>query len=264
MTSPKVPAADQTLRILLLLAKSRGPLPASMIATQLGLPRSTVYHLLATLKEHGFVMHLPEEQRFGLGSAAIELSSAYGRQEPLTRLGMPVLASLTGDLGMSAHLAILHGTDVLYVVEQRAPGAPSLVTDIDVRLPAYLTATGRAILSEMPKAQVRALFPSKDAFVERPGRPLAISRYSDLRRVLDETKARGYSFEHEEITEGFSSVGFPVLDHRGWPIAGIAATFESRDLAPEAWPGVAARVAESARLLSSRMYGVSRNLGSAR
>src|SRR5690625_1812945 len=142
MTSPKVPAADQTLRILLLLAKSRGPLPATMIATQLGLPRSTVYHLLATLQEHGFVMHLPDEKRFGLGSAAIELSSAYGRQEPLTRLGMPILASITGTLGMSTHLAILHGTDVLYVIEPRAPGAPSLVTDIDVRLPAYLTATG--------------------------------------------------------------------------------------------------------------------------
>lgn len=258
MTSPKVPAADQTLRILLLLAKSRGPLPATMIATQLGLPRSTVYHLLATLQEHGFVMHLPDEKRFGLGSAAIELSSAYGRQEPLTRLGMPILASLTGTLGMSTHLAILHGTDVLYVIEQRAPGAPSLVTDIDVRLPAYLTATGRAILSEMPKAQVRALFPTKDAFARRPGRPLVIERYSDLRRVLDEAKARGFSFEREEITEGFSSVGFPVLDHRGWPIAGIAATFESKQVAEVTWPGIAAHVREAADLLGGRMYGVAR------
>lgn len=259
MTSPKVPAADQTLRILLHLAKARGPLPATMIANQLGIPRSTVYHLLATLREHGFVMHLPDDKRYGLGHAAVELSSAYGRQEPLTRIGMPLLASLTGDLSMSAHLAILHGTDVLYVIEQRAPGSPSLVTDIDVRLPAYLTATGRALLSEMPKAQVRALFPTKEAFVERPGRPLLIGRYAELRRALDEMKEQGYSYEREEVSNGLSSVGVPVLDHRGWPIAAIAVTFESRHVPETAWPRIASRVREAASTLSGRLYGVARN-----
>src|SRR5699024_10060378 len=102
---PKVPAADHTLRMLLLLARSRGPLPASVIAHQLNIPRSTVYHLLATLQQHGFVMHLPDEQRYGLGMAAVELSSAYGRQEPLARLGRPLVAELVAELGMSGHLA---------------------------------------------------------------------------------------------------------------------------------------------------------------
>ena len=46
-----------------------------MIAAQLDLPRSTVYHLLAALQEHGFVMHLPEERRFGLGLAAYVIGS---------------------------------------------------------------------------------------------------------------------------------------------------------------------------------------------
>src|SRR5687767_3628856 len=55
---PQVPAADQTLRILSFLARQRGPAPASAIAATLGIPRSTVYHLLATLQEHHFVVHL--------------------------------------------------------------------------------------------------------------------------------------------------------------------------------------------------------------
>ena len=62
--------------------------------------------------------------------------------------------------GHSAHLAVLHGHDLLYVVEERAPGRPSLVTDVGVRLPAHLTASGRAILAALPAAQVRALFPA--------------------------------------------------------------------------------------------------------
>lgn len=250
---PKVPAADQTLRILRLLASSRGPLPAGMIASKLGLPRSTIYHLLATLQEHGFVMHLVEEKRYGLGVAAVELSSAYARQEPLTRLGIPLLQQLTDRTGLSSHLAVLHGTDVLYLIEQRAPRSPSLVTDVDVRLPASLTATGRAILAALPKAQVRALYPSQNAFEQRPGRPHEIDRYSKLRGVLNETVSRGYSFEKEAITERFSSVGAAVLDHRGWPVAGIAATFENDTETP--LQQIVTQVQQTARLLSARLHG---------
>ena len=80
----KVPAAENTLRILKLLASKRGPMAASNIATALGLPRSSVYHLLGVMEANGFVLHLHEEQRYGLGISAFELSSAYSRQEPLS------------------------------------------------------------------------------------------------------------------------------------------------------------------------------------
>ena len=98
----KVPAAENTLRILKLLASKRGPMAASSIATSLGLPRSSVYHLLGVMEANGFVLHLHEEQRYGLGISAFELSSAYSRQEPLSRLGRPLLASLVDVIGESA------------------------------------------------------------------------------------------------------------------------------------------------------------------
>ena len=84
---PQVPAADQTLRILTFLARQRGPVAAATLAAQLGIPRSSAYHLLATLEQHGFVVHLPAERRWGLGVAAFELGGGYARQEPLARLG---------------------------------------------------------------------------------------------------------------------------------------------------------------------------------
>ena len=263
MTQPKVPAADQTLRILSLLAASRGPLPASMIATQLELPRSTVYHLLATLQQHGFVMHLPEEQRYGLGVAAFELSSGYARHEPLARIGRPLVAALVDRLGFSGHLAVPHGRDVLYIVEDRAPGAPTLVTDVNVRLPMQLTASGRAILAALPKAQVRALFPDRGAFVHRHevGDDAShhvdgeIDRYSKLRSVLDATLTRGFALERGSVTPGFSSVAMPVLDHREWPVAAIAVTFRDEDVGEGRFAGLAAKVASTAATLSARIHG---------
>jgi DNA-binding IclR family transcriptional regulator len=56
---------------------------------------------------------------------------------------------------------VLHGREVLYVVEQRAPGRPPLVTDVGVRLPAQLTASGKAMLADLPGPHVRALFPTR-------------------------------------------------------------------------------------------------------
>lgn len=256
MNSPaKAPAADHTLRILKLLAASRGPLPASMIATQLELPRSTVYHLLESLQHHGFVMHLAEERRYGLGLAAFELSSAYARQDPLARLGRPLLAGLVDRIRVSAHLALLHGRDVLYIVEERAPGSPALVTGVDVRLPAHLTASGRAILAAMPRAQVRALYPNTRAFVHRVGHDESIDRYSRLRTVLDETERLGFAVERDAVTPGFSSIAQSVLDHRGWPIAGIAVTFSSDAIPEDRWPELASIVREAATTLSTRIHG---------
>ncbi|MDA3147722.1 IclR family transcriptional regulator [Leucobacter sp. UCMA 4100] len=252
---PKVPASDQTLRILLLLARSRGPLPASVIAAQLGIPRSTTYHLLATLLEHDFVMHLPEERRYGLGIAAVELSSAYGRQEPLARLGRPLIATLVEQLGMSGHLAVPLGRDVLYIIEERYPGTPSLVTDVNVRLPMPATASGRAILSQLPKAQARALFPNAESFVSAHTREYPITKYSELRSVLDETVTRGYAVERGSVTEGISSVAASVVDHRGWPIAAVAVTFADRDHGTDEYPRLAAEVIETAATLSARIHG---------
>lgn len=255
MSMPKVPAADQTLRILRLLARSRGPIPASIIAAQLDLPRSSVYQLLATMQEHGFVMHLPEERRYGLGLAAVELSVAYEKHEPLARLGRPLVAALVDRVRVSGHLAVPSGNEVLYVIEERAHGTPSLVTDVDVRLPMHLTASGRAILAALPKAQVRALYPGEQAFANRLDSDSEIDRYSKLRTVLDDTVTRGFAIERGSVTAGLSSVAVAVLDHRSWPIASIAVTFRDEDMQEEEYASLASEVRSTAEQLSARIHG---------
>lgn len=247
----QVPAADATLRVLSHLAAARGPLPAAAIASALGLPRSTVYHLLGVLQEHGFVVHLPEARRYGLGVAAFELSGGYARQEPLSMLGRPLLAELVDRLGESAHLAVLHGRDVLYIVEERAPRRPHLVTDVGVRLPAHLTASGCAILAALPAGQLRALYPDQAAFVDRTGH--GPKRYRELRQLLARTAQDGFAREEGGVTVGLASVGVVVRDHTGWPAAAIAVTYDADDGPDPAW--LAKEIAPAAAELSRRIRG---------
>ncbi len=245
-----MPAANHTLRILRHLATRPAPVAASALARDLGIPRSTVYHLLNALAEHGFVIHLPSERRWGLGTSAFELASGYSRQQPLARLGRPLLAALSDRLGESAHLAVMSGSDVVYIVEERAARRPALVTDVGVRLPAHLTATGRAMLAALPREQVRALYPDAAAFTDRTGRGPA--RPAELRELLREARARGFATENGEVTLGLSSVGVAVTDHAGWPVASVAVTWpEESERDPNE---LAAEVSDAASALSRRLY----------
>ena len=247
----QVPAATRTLRVLRFLAGQPDPVPLDRIARACDLPRSTAYHLVAAMIEEGFVVHLPEEHRYGLGVAAFEVGSGYARQEPLQRMARRPLAALVDRVGQSAHLAVLHGRDVLYVLEERAPGRPPLVTDVGVRLPAHLTASGRAILAALPANQVRALFPDRDAFVQRHGTgPTSLSM---LRALLSETRRRGHAREDGEVTPGFVSIAAAVLDHNGHPVAAVAVTYPA-EADPDAGPLVAA-TEETAATLTTRLRG---------
>lgn len=226
----RVPAAKHTLQVLSLLAGSRGPLPAASIASQLGIPRSSIYQLLSVMVERGFVLHYPEARRYGLGPSAFELGGGFARQQPLARLGRPLVESLVDRVGESGHLAVLSGSDVLYLVEDRAPRRPSLVSDEGVRLPAHLTATGRAMLAMLPAAQLRALYPNADAFTSRDGEAWS---YRRLKTVLERVRRDGVATEHGEVTPELASVGAVVLDSSQWPVAAVALTYREVDATAE-------------------------------
>lgn len=220
----QTPAATRALRVLRFLAAQPHPVPLGSITRALDLPRSTAYHLLNAMIEEGFVVHLADERCYGLGVAAVEVGSGYARQAPLQRITRRHLAALADRTGASAHLAVQHGRDVLYVVQERAPGRPPLVTEVGVRLPAHLTATGRAILAALPRQQVRALYPDRSAFEKRRG--TGPTSPAMLRTLLGDVRRRGYAVEDEEVTAGLASVAAPVLDHNNHPAAAIAVTFD--------------------------------------
>jgi len=243
-----VPAAENVLRLLTYLAAHRRPVAASAVARDLGLPRSSVYHLLAVASERGFVVHLPAERRYALGPAAFELSGGYAAQQPLARLGRPLVAQLVDRVGHSGHLAVLHGSDVLYLVEERAPHRPSLVSDVGVRLPAHLTASGRAMLAALTPAQRRAVVTLP--LVARHGEPMTPA---ELRALLTTVRREGYAVEDGEVTPGLASVGVVVLDRTGWPAAALAITYPADAVLDR--PSVATQLTAAAGELTRRLFG---------
>lgn len=225
-----MPTATQTLRILRYLAEHPDGVRASVMAAELGLPRSTTYRLLGIMSEEGFVLHHPDDQSFGLGAGAFEIANSYGCDATLHRLGKPVLARLVGELFPQAigQLSVLRSRETLHLLRTSGCRAPVSVTNVGVRLPAHLTATGRAMLSCHTQEQIRALFSDQPCFVLRTGR--GPSSLRELREILRNTRALCYSHEDEEVAVGLASVAAPVLDPTGYPIAAIGLTFRAEEL----------------------------------
>jgi DNA-binding IclR family transcriptional regulator len=221
------PAAERTLDILEFIA-THGETRAAMLAQTLDIPRSSVYQLLDVLERHGFVTCLKDRHTYGIGLKTFEMGSAYSRQHRVSRIAHPVLARLVDDTGENGHLAVLHGSQIVYVLEERAAVRPPLVSGVGVRLPSHLTASGRAMLAGLSQAQVDALYPNRAAFVDRTG--VGPKSPRDLRTLLNAIRLTGFAEEHGDVTPGFDSYAVAVRDYNGYPIAGLALTFVSNAL----------------------------------
>lgn len=250
---PDVPAARHTLAVLRYLAGRSGPVRASTLARDLKLPRSSVYQLLAVMRDEGFVLHYPEDGTFGLSTLVAELGTASRRTERLGRLARPLLERLVAEVGVPvvAHLAVLGGADVIYAGRVQGFRAPTTVSSIGVRLPAHLTATGRAMLAALPAAQVRALYPSRGLLTHR--NEAGPSTLGELDELLAQSRARGWAVEVGDVTAEYASVGAAVADRNGYPVAAIGLTFR-REAVDDA-SGLGRATVSTAAALTSRLTG---------
>jgi DNA-binding IclR family transcriptional regulator len=213
--------------VLTTLAAADEPVSVTGIARAIGAPRSSTYQLLGLMADREFVMRVAD--RWALGPASFTLGASFAHTTGLERRARPILRALIHHVQaiapVVAHLAVLHGRETLYVVKESPPLPLTVVTDIGVRLPANLTASGRSMLMRLSPAQVRALFPNRSAFVDRTGQGPATP--ATLRNALAADRRRGYAVEDCAITVGLASVAAPVIDHLGHPAAAIGLTFRS-------------------------------------
>ena len=141
----------------------------------------------------------------------------------------------------------------MYVSRVQGFRAPTTVSRIGVRLPAHLTATGRSLLAALPASQVTALYPHRSDLVSR-GATGPRSR-GELDRILDRSRADGWSRENGDITADFASVGAAVLDRNDYPTAAVGLTFRGDAAGEDDWLAIGVSVRDTAAALRARLIG---------
>lgn len=210
----KVPAAAHTLNILKLMIGNAAPLTAARIAAELNLPRSTTYQILAEMVAAGFVVHLPEQRRYGLGAVAYSMAQAYTDQQPIVRASAKHMRVLADQAQGSAHLSRLSELEVSYLLEERASGAVSLITNAGVRLPALKTASGRAMLAALTDTEIKARLDAAGLG----------QSWRTVKNVIHDVREQGWAAELEEVSVGQRSFAVAVVDHAGRPAVALAIT----------------------------------------
>jgi DNA-binding IclR family transcriptional regulator len=250
---PDIPAARNTLRVLGYLARRSGPVRAATLARELAMPRSSVYQLIAVMMEEGFLVHYPEDRAYGLSGLLSEIGTSSSRTARIAQLAQPLLERLVAQspVPVVAHLATLSGPDVIYIAKVQGFRAPTTVSRIGVRLPAHLTATGRALLAALPAPQVTALYPhDSDLIVRANSGPRTRAQ---LDGILQHCRNDGFAREDGEITPDYASVGAVALDRNNYPSAAVGVTFVGSAATEGDWASLGEQVSATAIALTARL-----------
>lgn len=248
--STVVKSADRTLAILELLTESRDGLTLTDIQHKLGFPKSSTYGLLLTMVNRGFLDHELESRRFRIGIRLWQAGQSYVVANDLERAALPYMEALRDSLNETVQLATLDGVDNVYVAKVDADQQLRLASRVGVRLPAYATGIGKALLSQLSEEEIctRFQFTRFTRFT-----PRTIASLTELLRALEEVRARGYATDNAEHTPGVFCVAAPVSGHRGSPSAAISVSIPKVRTTPSVIEHAIEELRRSAKEISIRM-----------
>ena len=184
----------------------------------MGIHKSTVHRLLATLESRRFVNRNEGTGLYHLGLRFIEMASLVLKDVDLQRWARPYLQRLADECGETVDLAVLDGTHVVYLEVVESPQRVKIAAAVGQRLPAPCTASGKAFMAFLPDDHVAAII---DAGLTRHTEQTLVSPqdlYEDLRR----TRERGFAISEQEYEKDINAVAAPILDASGYPVAAIA------------------------------------------
>lgn len=203
------PAVTRSLRLLGLLAEAGGPRTLTELAGDLGLAKSSTANICLALEAGGMVQRTGQGYRLGLRAA--ELGGAFAAQFNQIREFYSVCEASPVLSSELVQVALLDGSDALYLARYEGSRSVRLGTPLGSRLPAALSAAGRALLSTMSDDEVVSIVGADAEFPRLTERSMTTTR--ELLEVLATARRRGWSLDAEESFRGVVGVAVP-LD--GW------------------------------------------------
>ncbi len=216
--TPLVPAVSRALALLERLAGAREPMTLARLAGELALPKSTVHGLCNTLISFGYLRRQPDGA-FLIGPRVMGLAEAFVSGTDVAQEFNALWADNGGAPEETVVLSVLSGTEALYVAVRKGARPLGLAFNVGMRLPAYLSGSGKAMLAWLPAPELRRRFAAGlgTRLTKKGPRDL-----DALRRELALTKRRGYSLDDEGVREGVYSFGAPVFGASGEVVAAIS------------------------------------------
>jgi IclR family KDG regulon transcriptional repressor len=247
MKSAPVGVIGKVLSILELLDNVPGGLQLNQIAEETGINKSTAHRFLSHLESEGYLFR----DGFGnymVGAKLSRLGSGASFQSTLSKLARPVMENLRKMSGETINLAILDGTDVLYIDVLETVHTFRLVTQIGSHLPFYSTALGKAMVAAIEDSTRLEELLSRVEF--EPTTPRSINNIAKLKKQLSVIHRRGYALDDEEAVAGVRCIGAAILDANGEVVAAISISGPVVRFTSDRVPMLSRELCKSAREIS--------------
>jgi DNA-binding IclR family transcriptional regulator len=232
-------SADRALAILAAFDEDRPTLRVSELAATLGMHKSTVSRLLATLHARNLVRR--DGEVFSPGPELARLGNLAARGLDLTEVAQAPLARLAEETGETVNLAVRQDDMALNVHQVQSSHLIGLGDWSGRALPLHCTANGKVLLAF-----------AGDEPAELPARtPRTITSRTQLRAQLAEIRERGWAAAVEELELGLVAVAAPVFDASGAVVAAVSLAAPSYRLSPEGLPAAGERCAATGREVSA-------------
>jgi IclR family pca regulon transcriptional regulator len=219
---------ERGLSILSAFRDDRALIGTSELARELGLGVSTTHRYIATLARLGYLDQDPATRRYRLGLRVVDLGFAAINSMEIRQIASPHLQRLSNETGFTVNMAILDGTEVVYVDRYRStrPGQRQIDLNLHVgaRLPAYCTSLGKAMLAHLDPDERRR---TVDSLTLAPLGPNTVASAAALSAELDRVRANGLAVNNEELAYGLRSIAVPVHGGSGEVVAAINLSFHT-------------------------------------
>jgi DNA-binding IclR family transcriptional regulator len=240
--------------VLLLRRMGEGDTVAniSRTARELGINRTTLLRLLHTLESERFIEPRHEGQGWRIGVGLIGLTAQAFFSQDLVQISVPVLTRLAESLDLSAHLGVLDGLEIVYLVRRAPNNAFASNIRIGSRLPAHAANMGRIILANLPHEQVDRLYSGATLSAVTPRTAVTLAQ---LHAQLDDDRAAGLAWSDGNYEANISSVAAAIFDVTDTPIAALNVSGQ-----PASFEG-ATRRRQIAAAVRAAAYEISQRLG---
>lgn len=199
-----VKSAARTVEVLeVLAARGNEPVTVRELCDAMDAPRSSVYALLRTLTDLGWVRSDSTRSLYSIGIRALLAGTTYLDTDPLLQVVQPHVDEVGRRLGETVHYGRLDRTDIVYLATRHASSSERARNRVGRRLPAYSTSLGKAVLAQLQDDELEAHLPP----VLEALTPRTITSREALRADLATVRERGYAVDDEENTPGLRCFG---------------------------------------------------------
>lgn len=220
------------------------------LAKKLGLGKSSVYRLLATLARRGYVEKNPESDRYQLTYRLFAVGSPAADRFGLREVAQPVMQRLATETGETVNLGVLDGTRVVNLRKVESRHLLRIHLAVVGGAPAHATALGKVLLAALEAAEVARRLHGRR--LERLT-PRTIGDRRSLGAALARVREQGFAIDDEECSLGLRCVAAPILDHRGSVVAALSISGPSPRLPNPLLSRLAESVRSAAREISQRL-----------